>query len=87
MTPRIEALDEFRGLLMFILIAADFLAGYTFVPAWFKHSQTFGTINIIDLGAPLFIFCVGVSLGLVFLRCSTNDEVVAANRRYVRHAS
>jgi len=81
---RIASLDLFRGVLMFILIGADFLAGYPFVPAWFRHSAAFGSISIIDLGAPLFIFAVGVSLGLVFLRCTTNGMVTAEQRRYVR---
>jgi predicted acyltransferase len=83
-SARIASLDLFRGFLMFVLIGADFLAGYPFVPAWFKHSTTFGSISIIDLGAPLFVFAVGISLGLVFLRCTTNGGMVAEQRRYVR---
>lgn len=81
---RIESLDLFRGVFLFILIAADYLSFYTFVPDWFKHSKLFGTISIIDLGAPLFIFAVGISLGLVFLRCATGEEIAAASSRYVR---
>jgi len=83
-TARIESLDLFRGFLMLILIGADFLACYPFVPGWFKHSAVFGSISIIDLGAPLFIFAVGISLGLVFLRSTTNGAIAAEQRRYVR---
>jgi predicted acyltransferase len=83
-SARIASLDLFRGFLMFILIGADFLAGYPFVPDWLKHSTVFGAISLIDLGAPLFIFAVGISLGLVFLRCTTDGLIAAEQRRYVR---
>lgn len=85
LTPqRIASLDLFRGVLMFILIGADFLAAYPFAPAWFRHSPAFDSITLIDLGAPLFVFAVGISLGLVFLRCTTSSTVMVEMRRYVR---
>lgn len=61
---RIEALDQFRGALVFFMIAANLLAVYRVVPAWLKHSATYGRISFIDLGAPMFLFSVGLALGL-----------------------
>jgi predicted acyltransferase len=39
---RSEALDEFRGLAIIGMVAANFLAGVASVPAWFKHAPDAG---------------------------------------------
>jgi predicted acyltransferase len=82
--PRIEALDEFRGFLLLLMIAANFLLSYKFVPDWLKHSTVFGKITLTDLGAPLFIFAVGISLGLVFRGINTATDLQVARNRYIR---
>lgn len=82
--PRIESLDQFRGCLVFLMIAANLLAGYEVVPDWLKHSPSFGAIRPIDTGATLFLFTVGSSLGLAFERSRAARGVGATAWRFIR---
>ncbi len=81
---RIESLDLFKGFLIFVMIAANFLAPYDVVPAWFKHAQIFGTIRLVDIGVTLFMFTIGVSLGLSFERYRESRGTKEALWRYMR---
>lgn len=80
---RIESLDIFRGCLLFLMIAANFLAGFNVVPYALKHSRVFGTLNFIDIGAALFLFTVGISLGLAFPISRSRQGTKVTLRRYV----
>lgn len=81
---RIAALDQFRGALIFLMIAANFLLVYRAIPDWFKHSHIRGVITVIDLGAPLFIFAVGVAAGLALPHSRQRFGTAATVRRYLR---
>jgi predicted acyltransferase len=82
--PRVESLDQFRGCLIFLMIAANMLASYDTVPDWLKHSQSFGTINLVDIGVTLFMFTVGTSLELSFERSLALRGNWSTARRFVR---
>jgi predicted acyltransferase len=64
---RLEAIDQFRGFAILLMVLADFLAGPQAVPAWLKHAHDVG-FTVIDLVAPLFIFAIGLTYGMSFRR-------------------
>lgn len=64
---RIDAIDQFRGLAIVLMVLANFLAGVELVPAWLKHAPDIG-LTVIDLIAPFFIFAIGVTYGISYRR-------------------
>jgi predicted acyltransferase len=67
-TPgRLEAIDQFRGFAILLMVLADYLVGANIVPAWLKHAPDVG-YTVIDLIAPLFVFAMGLTFGLSFRR-------------------
>jgi predicted acyltransferase len=67
-TPnRLEAIDQFRGFAILLMVLADYLADINTVPAWLKHAPDVG-YTVIDLIAPLFVFAMGLTFGLSFRR-------------------
>ena len=64
---RIEAIDQFRGFAILLMVLADYLARPQNVPVWLKHSHDVG-LTVIDLIAPLFIFAIGLTYGMSFRR-------------------
>jgi predicted acyltransferase len=69
---RLEAIDQFRGFAILLMALADYLAGIETVPAWLKHAPDAG-YTVIDLIAPLFVFAMGLTLGLSFRRRAARD--------------
>jgi predicted acyltransferase len=65
--PRWEALDDLRGLAIFIMVPVNVVAPYAAIPSWFKHAPGPG-LTIPDLVVPLFLFSLGVSAGLSWKR-------------------
>ena len=82
-TPRIESLDQYRGCLIFLMIAANLLNNYDVIPAWLRHSCEFGRIHLIDIGVSLFMFTVGLSLGLATARSLSTRGAPTTIRRFV----
>src|SRR5512136_285651 len=64
---RLEAIDQFRGFAILLMVLADYLSKPESVPAWLKHAHDVG-FTIIDLIAPLFIFAIGLTYGMSFHR-------------------
>jgi predicted acyltransferase len=69
---RLEAIDQFRGFAIFLMVLANYLSGIETVPAWLKHAPDVG-YTIIDLIAPLFVFAMGLTYGLSFRRRIKRD--------------
>lgn len=69
---RNEAIDQFRGLAILLMVLADYLAGTDTAPAWLKHANDVG-YTVIDLIAPLFVFAMGLTFGLSFRRRLARD--------------
>jgi predicted acyltransferase len=69
---RLEAIDQFRGFAILLMVLADYLAGIETVPAWLKHAPDIG-YTVIDLIAPLFLFAMGLTFGLSFRRRAGRD--------------
>jgi predicted acyltransferase len=64
---RLDAIDQFRGFAILLMVLADYLSRPHNVPAWLKHSPDVG-LTVIDLIAPLFVFAIGLTYGLSFRR-------------------
>ncbi len=69
---RLDAIDQFRGFAILLMVLADYLADINRVPAWLKHAPDVG-YTVIDLIAPLFVFAIGLTFGLSFRRRLTRD--------------
>ena len=66
-TGRLEAIDQYRGFAILLMVLADYLVGANIVPAWLKHAPDAG-YTVIDLIAPMFVFAIGLTFGLSFRR-------------------
>jgi len=64
---RLEAVDQYRGLAIVLMVLANYLAGVDIVPAWLRHAPDIG-LTVIDLIAPFFIFAIGLTYGISFRR-------------------
>jgi predicted acyltransferase len=81
--PRLAAIDQFRGLAIMAMVAADYLAGVETAPAWLKHAPDVG-LTVVDLVAPLFIFAIGLTYPLSARRRSQRDGWRRAAEHFVR---
>jgi predicted acyltransferase len=77
-SPRSQAIDQFRGLAILLMVLANYLAGIVWISAWLKHAPDVG-LTVIDLVAPLFIFAIGLTYRPSFLRRLRRD---GADRTY-----
>lgn len=62
---RLEAIDQFRGFAILLMILANYMNDVSIVSSWLKHADDIG-YTIIDLIAPMFIFAMGLTYGLSF---------------------
>jgi len=62
---RLDAIDQFCGFAILLMVLADYLVDVNIVPAWLKHAPDIG-YTVIDLIAPLFVFAIGLTFGLSF---------------------
>jgi predicted acyltransferase len=62
---RIEAIDQFRGFAILLMVLANYFNNINTIPAWLKHAPDIG-YTIIDLVAPLFVFAIGLTYGISF---------------------
>ncbi len=79
---RIVSIDQFRGLAIILMVAANFLAGVHAIPAWFKHAPDIG-LTVVDLIAPFFIFAIGLTYRPSFERRLARD---GAGKTYAHFA-
>jgi len=64
---RWEALDDLRGLAVFVMVPVNVAAVFTLIPSWFKHAPADG-LTIADLVVPVFLFSLGLSASFSFKR-------------------
>ena len=69
---RRDAIDQFRGFAILLMVLADYLSDVERVPAWLKHAPDVG-YTVIDLIAPLFVLAIGLTYGLSFRRRLARD--------------
>lgn len=59
---RIDAIDQYRGIAIILMVIANYLFDVLTIPGWLKHAPDVG-LTIIDLIAPFFIFAIGLTYG------------------------
>jgi predicted acyltransferase len=64
---RLEAIDQFRGFAILLMILANYMNNVSIIPSWLKHADDIG-YTVIDLVAPMFVFAMGLTYGLSFRR-------------------
>ncbi len=64
---RLEAIDQYRGFAILLMILANYMNNVRVIPAWLKHADDIG-YTAIDLIAPMFVFAMGLTYGLSFRR-------------------
>jgi predicted acyltransferase len=69
---RLEAIDQFRGFAILLMILANYMNNVSVIPAWLKHADDIG-FTVIDLIAPLFVFAIGLTYGISFRRRIERD--------------
>lgn len=61
---RIPVIDLFRGTVIALMILANFFHYFDRIPGWLKHAAPLKGLNLIDLGAPVFFFILGIAYAL-----------------------
>ncbi len=69
---RQEAIDQFRGFAILLMVLANFLVGVEHLPAWMKHAPGVG-LTIVDLIAPFFVFAIALTYGSSWRRRSNRN--------------
>lgn len=69
---RLEAIDQFRGFAILLMILANYLNNVQVIPGWLKHADDIG-YTVVDLVAPLFVFAIGLTYDLSFRRRLERD--------------
>ena len=80
---RIKAIDQYRGFVIICMVIINFSSGVESFPARLKHAPDVG-LNFADLGAPMFIFAIGLTFGFSFHRRAKRDGVSSAYGHFVR---
>lgn len=80
---RIQAIDQFRGLAIIFMVVINYGVTIQSVPSWLKHAPDVG-LYFADLGAPVFVFAIGLTYGLSFRRRMARDGFPAAVGHFVR---
>jgi len=69
---RINAIDQFRGFSILLMVLSNYFSPISTLPAWIKHAPDIG-FTVIDLVAPLFILAIGLTYGVSFQRRQARD--------------
>lgn len=82
-TQRIDAIDQFRGFAIILMVATNYLSGIETIPDWLKHVPDVG-MHFPDLGAPVFVFAIGLTYGLSYRRRVREDGLYPAMGHFLR---
>ncbi len=64
---RIQAIDQFRGFAILLMVVFNYLSGIETIPNRLKHVPDIG-MNFPDLGTTVFVFAIGLTYGLSYRR-------------------
>ena len=71
-TERLISVDRFRGMIILLMVLANFFEGIKWIPTWMKHAKPVG-ITIVDLIAPAFFFVIALMFPLSFKKRLKRD--------------
>jgi predicted acyltransferase len=69
---RSEAIDQYRGLAIVLMVVANFINDVEVVPPWVRHPTDVG-LSVIDFIAPMFVFAIGLTFGASVRRRAVRD--------------
>jgi heparan-alpha-glucosaminide N-acetyltransferase len=83
--PRIVSVDALRGLVMFLMIFVNDLAGVstTIVPGWMRHFHGKSGMTFVDLVFPAFLFIVGMAIPVALGSRLNQGEAVWKTVRHI----
>ena len=61
-TTRLASIDCSRGSAVLAIVLARYLFGTEALPAHLRHAPD-GSVNVVDLFAPLFVVAIGLTFG------------------------
>ena len=82
MKNRLDSIDAYRGLAILGMMVGNFIAGVDWIPTWLKHAPDVG-FTISDLGAPMFIFAIGLTYGISSRRRLEQDGAWNMTQHFV----
>lgn len=82
---RLVSLDQFRGYIVAGMCVANFFAPFASIPAVLKHNETY--FSYADSIMPGFLFCVGFSFRLTYLRRRRQWTRRQTARTYMRRCA
>lgn len=85
MRDRELAIDQFRGLAIFLMLPVNFLEHVRAAPAWLKHAPDVG-LTLADFVAPFFIFAIGLTFRASVLRRREREGLQKALEHTVKRA-
>lgn len=85
-SSRDVAIDRFRGALVILMVAGNYIAGVSFVPAFLKHSPDIG-LTVADVVAPGFVYAIGLTYGPSFRQRARRDVGGAYRHFLLRYLS
>ncbi len=84
---RLDAIDQFRGFAILLMVLADYLSRIQSVPAWLKHAAWGRGLTVVDLVGSMFIFAMGLvyrpSLQRRLRRDGSQQTILHFIRRYL----
>ncbi|MFL7891235.1 MAG: heparan-alpha-glucosaminide N-acetyltransferase domain-containing protein [Anaerolineales bacterium] len=80
---RIEAIDQFRGFAIICMVLINYGMSIQTMPAWLEHAPDIG-LTFPDLGAPAFIFAIGLTFGLSYHRRVEENGLPATIGHFMR---
>jgi len=83
MKDRIDAIDQYRGIAIMLMVIANYLFDVVTIPGWLKHAPDIG-LTIIDLIAPFFIFAIGLTYGASYRSRIERDGVAKTWGHFLR---
>jgi predicted acyltransferase len=81
---RLEAIDQYRGFAILLMVLADYLSRIERVPSWLKHASGGVGLTVVDLIAPMFILAIGLSFRPSWRRRLSRDGRKAARLHFIR---
>lgn len=82
-SQRIKAIDQFRGFAIICMVVINFGSGVQSMPGWLKHAPDVG-LRFADLGAPAFLFAIGLTFGLSFHRRVERNGLSSTIGHFIR---
>jgi len=80
---RIKAIDQFRGFALICMVLINFGSGIESTPTWLKHAPDIG-LTFPDLGAPAFLFAIGLTFKLSFQSRVQKNDLSATYGHFIR---